>query len=185
MRTSADDLALVARCKRELPHLHTAFEQLVERYKDTVYTLCYRLVGEASLAEDLMQEVFTKVFLNLPSFEERSAFSSWLYRIAHNHCLNFLAKQKREAAGMVAYVEEQQVRSKTTETQTLSEPLQQVLNQLDEEQRSILVMKYIVELELVEISEILGIRLSAVKMRLLRAREEFRRLYHEQIPLGG
>ena len=149
-----------------------------------VYTVCYRLVGNASDAEELMQEVFTKVFLNLATFEERSAFSSWLYRIAHNQCLNFLAKRKREAAGMAGYVEERRVRSAAA-PQGFSDDVQQALNQLNEEQRSILVMKYILELELTEMSEVLGVTVGAVKMRLLRAREEFRRLYHQQEPAGG
>ncbi len=132
-----------------------------------------------------MQEVFTKVFLNLRDFEGRSAFSSWLYRIAHNHCLNFLARQKRELEGLAGYAEDQNLQRSTGSGNSAVEPMQEVLNQLNEDQRSILIMKYVLELELVEISSTLGITLSAVKMRLLRAREEFRVLYENLENAGG
>jgi RNA polymerase sigma-70 factor (ECF subfamily) len=177
MSVWSDDSALVERCKRELPHQHAAFSELVKRYKNMVFTLCYRVVGEAAYAEDLMQEVFTKVFLNLKDFEGRSAFSSWLYRITHNHCLNFLAKQNREQAGLAGYAEDQNLQHAHASGNSAVEPMQEVLNQLDEEPRSILIMKYVLELDLAEIGAILGITLSAVKMRLLRAREEFRIAY--------
>ncbi len=180
MKNVADDAELVSRCKRELPHQHAAFERLVTRRQNQVYTLCYRLVGDAAAAEDLTQEVFTKVFLNLKSFEERSAFSSWLYRIAYNHCLNYLDKRKREAAGISAYAEEQEMRRQEPSPEKFSESMQQVLNQLSEEQRSILILKYVLELELTEIAQVLELTVGAVKMRLLRAREEFRRLHVEQ-----
>lgn len=177
---------LVARCKRELPHQHSGFELLVARYKNMTYTLCYRLVGNGSDAEDLTQEVFTKVFLNLKGFEERSAFSSWIYRIAYNHCLNFLAKRKRVAAGMSVYASEPLHSQHTINpTEKLTERLQATLNQLSETQRSLVVMKYVIELDLKEISEIVGVSVGAVKMRLLRAREEFRRLYQQEIQGEG
>lgn len=144
-----------------------------------VFTLCYRLVSSAEDAEDLTQEVFTKVYFNLKKFEERSAFSSWLYRIAYNHCLNFLDKRKRERTGISEYAAEKKTRAVSDLSENVSEKLQHVLNQLSEEHRSVLIMKYVMELGIKEISEISEVGLSAVKMRLLRAREEFRRLHNE------
>ena len=129
------------------------------------------------MAEELTQEVFTKVFLNLREFEERSAFSSWVYRIAYNHCLNFLARVKREREGIAEYTEAKQLAGAAKMSADFSDEMQQALNQLNEEQRSILIMKYVMELELAEISAILNIGVGAVKMRLLRARDEFRNLY--------
>ena len=84
MRTSGEDLALVARCKRELPHQHKAFEQLITAYKDMVYTLCYRMTATATDAEDLLQEILPKLFLNIRKFDGRPAFSSWLHGMAYN-----------------------------------------------------------------------------------------------------
>ncbi|MFN0088156.1 MAG: RNA polymerase sigma factor [Blastocatellia bacterium] len=184
MKIVADDAELVSRCKRELPYRHLAFEQLVMRHQNRVYTLCYRMVGNAAAAEDLTQEVFTKVFLNLNSFEERSAFSSWLYRIAHNHSLNFLDKRKRESEGMSAYAEERDARRLERSPEKLPAYMQRILDELSEEQRSILILKYVLELELAEVAQVLEVTVGAVKMRLLRAREAFRRLHQEQASVG-
>ncbi len=176
MKGADDDASLVARCKRELPHQHGAFDQLIGRYKNRVYTLCYRMVGDASDAEDLLQEIFMRVFVSLPSFEERAAFSTWLYRVAHNHCINFLGKNRQDRSRDDRFAREggQDPASPSTET---SVALGQALLHLDREQRSLLIMKYVMDLEIREIAESLSISQSAVKMRLLRAREELRVLY--------
>lgn len=174
------DAVLVARCKRELPHVHTAFEKLVERHKNRVFTMCYRLVGNRSDAEDLVQEVFTKVFLNIARFEERSAFSSWLFRLAYNQCLNFISRRRREASGMAGYHNErkiQQDRADRTEPEVF---LQLILSKMAEEKRTLLTMKYVMGLEISEISEIVGVAAGVLKMRLLRARKDFYRVYTEE-----
>lgn len=176
MKGANDDSSLIARCRRELPHQHSAFEALIERYKNKVYTLCYRMVGDRSDAEDLMQEIFMRVFVALHSFEERAAFSTWLYRVAYNHCLNFLAKRRQDGARTEAYTRETALNS-YEESPDMSTALEQALLRLDEEQRSLLIMKYTLDLEVREIAATLGISQSAVKMRLLRARDELRALY--------
>lgn len=176
MRGTNDDSSLVGRCKRELPHQHGAFEELIQRYKNKVYTLCYRIIGNASDAEDLMQEIFMRVFVALPSFEERAKFSTWLYRVTYNHCLNFLAKQRHSGARNEAYTR-QTARDLSRDSPEMSAVLEQALLRLDKEQRSLLIMKYIMDLEVREIAATLGISQSAVKMRLLRARDELRALY--------
>lgn len=172
-----DDATLVSRCKRELPHGHAAFEQLVERHKNSVFTLCYRMVGVRSIAEDLMQEVFTKVFLNLRGFEGRSSFSSWLYRLTYNHTLNYLRRRNRERAGLAEYGDELRARRAVRPATHLSDDLQVTLGRLDEAQRSILIMKYVLGLNLTEIGDVLEIAQGAVKMRLLRARAQFRKIH--------
>ncbi len=178
MRGANDDSSLVVRCKRELPHQHGAFKELIQRYQNKVYTLCYRMIGNASDAEDLMQEIFMRVFVALPSFEERAKFSTWLYRVTYNHCLNFLAKQRQSGARNEAYTRQTQQLSGSSPE--MSAILEQALLRLDKEQRSLLIMKYIMDLEIREIAATLGISQSAVKMRLLRARDELRALYLEK-----
>ncbi len=180
MRRASDDLALVERCKRELPHQHKAFEQLVGAYKDMVYTLCYRMTGNASDAEDLLQEVLTKLFLGIPGFEGRSAFSSWVYRIAYNHCLNFLASRRQERHSTDPLPELDILADRRSETSRGTEQTQRVLDSLPAEERSLLVMRYIIDLDVKEISAVLGIGLSATKMRLLRARDTFKRVFQEE-----
>ena len=176
MSGANDDSSLVARCKRELPHQHGAFEELIQRYKNKVYTLCYRMIGNASDAEDLMQEIFMRVFVALQSFEERAKFSTWLYRVTYNHCLNFLAKQRQYGGRDEAYAEQAAGQSPTSSPE-VSAGLEEALLRLEKEPRTLLIMKYIMDLEVREIAATLGISQSAVKMRLLRAREELRALY--------
>lgn len=179
MKIWNDEAELIARCKRELPYNHASFEKLIGRYKDLVYTLCFRLVGRKSDAEDLMQEVLTKIFLNLKTFEERSKFSSWIYRIAHNHCLNFINRKSREREVVAEYTEEKKRLQNVGLTEETSEKLQDALNQIAPDQRGILIMKYVMGLDLKEIGESLELSIGAVKMRLMRARDEFRRVYQE------
>ncbi len=167
------------RCLRELPHQHKAFEQLVGAYKDMIYTLCYRMTGNAGDAEDLLQEILTKLFLGLNKFEGRSAFSSWLYRVAYNHCLNFLASRREERRKTDPLPERDVFRDPATETSAADERTQAVLDSLPPEERSLLVMRFVMDLDVKEISSILGIGLSATKMRLLRTRETFKRLFEE------
>lgn len=142
-----------------------------------VYTLCYRMLGNAADAQDVMQEVFTKVFLSIRDFEGRSAFSSWLYRIAYNHCLNFLASRGRRATVNLAAAPEPAMKPAPLAERG---PLEEMLTRLEPGQRSLLLMKYVMDLDVNQISEVLGITAGAVKMRLLRAREEFRRAYEEK-----
>ena len=167
------------RCLRELPHQHKAFEQLVGAYKDMIYTLCYRMTGNAGDAEDLLQEILTKLFLGLNKFEGRSAFSSWLYRVAYNYCLNFLASRREERRKTDPLPERDVFRDPATETSAADERTQAVLDSLPPEERSLLVMRFVMDLDVKEISSILGIGLSATKMRLLRTRETFKRLFEE------
>lgn len=177
MKTWKDEAKLIAKCKSELPYNHTSFEILVGRYKDLVYTLCYRLVNRPSDAEDLMQEVFTKVFLNLKNFEERSKFSSWVYRIAHNHCLNFINRRVREKEVIGEYAEEKIRNQNAGLPDKVSDKMQAALDKIEPEKRSLLVMKYVLELDLKEIGEALELSIGAVKMRLMRAKNEFREIY--------
>lgn len=180
MKTWSDETQIIAQARRELPYNHASFEVLVSRYKDLVYTLCYRLVGKSSDAEDLTQEVFTKVFLNLKSFEERSKFSSWVYRIAHNHCLNFIGKKKREREILGEYTDEKKRVQNGSMSADVSEKLQFALNKISPDQRTILIMKFVIGLDLKEISESMELSVGAVKMRLMRSKEEFKKYYRTE-----
>ncbi len=174
-----DEAELIRRCKHELPYNHSSFEVLFDRYKNLVYTLCYRLAGTQMEAEDLSQEVFTKVFLKLEHFEERSKFSTWLYRIAHNHCLDYILTRNKEAERLREFGEEHKRLSPGYDRPGFSERSQDALNRISADERGILVMKYVLGLDLKEIGAALGITTGAVKMRLMRAKKEFRLIYEE------
>ena len=179
MRSAQEDLALVARCKRELPREHAAFEELVHAYKNKIYTLCYRLSGDAADAEDLLQDILLRLYLSIGSFDGRSAFSTWLYRVVYNHCLNALTRKKRSAG------RDEEMLTEPPDPRSLPPQkdgrAQAALEQLSDEDRSLLVMKYSMELEIKEIAQVFHLSTSAVKMRLLRARELFKNTYRETL----
>ncbi len=177
MKATSADLKLVARCKRELPHYHGAFDELVANYRNGIYTLCYRMTGNRQDAEDLLQEILLRLFLGIQSFDGNAAFSTWVYRVAQNHCLNFLAKHKTQRTQTEVLLEEPlDPRSQKDRPRGLA---QHTLNQMEATDRSLLVMKYIMELDIGEMSDAMGVGASALKMRLLRARAQFRKLYEE------
>jgi RNA polymerase sigma-70 factor (ECF subfamily) len=162
-----------------------AFETLILRHQGGVLANCRYLTGSADDAQDLAQEVFVKAFFGLKRFEGRSKFRSWIQRIKVNHCLNFLRKRKGKT-----FVD---VSDPATETaQELHVPaeadrqvraadqreaIRTVLEQLSDTVRIPLVMRDLDGMSYEEIADALGIGLSAVKMRIKRGREEFRRLY--------
>ncbi|HPF71735.1 MAG TPA: sigma-70 family RNA polymerase sigma factor, partial [Candidatus Krumholzibacteria bacterium] len=85
------DLRTIRRCKRgEEP----AFQEILDRYRGPIYNLCYRMARNPEDARDLAQEVFIKVFSLLDRFDEDYAFSSWLFRIATNHCIDHLRRNR-------------------------------------------------------------------------------------------
>ncbi len=164
-----------------------AFEQLVERHQDRIRANCRHLSGSRTDAEDLAQEVFIKAFFGLARFEGRSKFKTWLQRVKVNHCINFLKKKKGK---MFVDVEEPGVEGRAemrvearAERRVEAEPerarIARVLEAMSENLRIPLIMRDMDELSYQEIADELGIGLSAVKMRIKRGREEFRRLYEE------
>jgi Sigma-70 region 2 len=117
MRNPEKDLTLVARSKRKSPRQHKSVEQLVSAYRDMVYTFCSRMIRNPVNAEDLPQEIFPELLLNIneildefemsefeidefkiDEFEGRSVFSSRHYLVACSHCLNFLFSCRLEDA---------------------------------------------------------------------------------------
>jgi len=160
------------------------FQELVRRYQQKVNTNCRFLSGSPDDGEDLAQEVFMKVYFGLAGFEGRSSFETWVQRIKSNHCINFVKKKKLSTVGLetpgvdaasgVAPKAERKLDVADTQERVGS-----VLLLMTETLRIPLVLRDMDGLAYEEISEELGIGLSAVKMRIKRGREEFRRLFSE------
>ena len=89
----ADEKAIIARC---LAGDRKAYGVLVERYKDLVHDMVYRMIGDAVRAEDIAQDAFVKAYLSLRDFRGESRFSTWLCRIAMNRCKDTLRRARRE-----------------------------------------------------------------------------------------
>ena len=165
----------------------TAFEQLVLAHQNQIYRLCFRMLGNAEDAADMTQETFLKAWRNLDRFQGDAAFSTWLYRLASNCCLDFLRSQKRRPTVSMTTEdddgEEQTIEvaddSATPEEELLLKEerseIARAMASLDEEQRQILSLRVVNDLSYTESAEILDIKEGTVKSRLARARENLRK----------
>jgi RNA polymerase sigma-70 factor, ECF subfamily len=176
------DEGLVARVLRD-EHDPRAFETLVRRHQGFVVANCRVISRSPADAEDLAQEVFVKAWFGLPRFEQRAQFRTWLRRIKVNHCLNFVRKSRgavlvdvdepsveAHADLVSAPVAEERLHADDTR-----ERIVRVLDTMSDTLRVPLMLCDADGLSYDEIAEQLGIGLSAVKMRIKRGREEFRR----------
>ncbi len=163
-----------------------AFASLVKRYQQKVYQLCLSMVGPAE-AEDAAQSIFISIYQSIRKFEERSQFSTWLYRVAANHCLNLLAKRKREKTDSLDLILKHtggQLPELTSADVTLArlaekESVRSILGKMAEEERLILCLREIEGFSYQELTELLDISLDLVKVRLFRARKSFMRIAKE------
>ena len=166
---------------------YEAFERLVRRYQNKVVANCRYLTRNPEFSEDLAQEVFVKVFFAMGRFEGRSSFRTWIQRIKINHCLNFLKKQGRKT-----FLDVEDEKVKNMGELALRPAVEEVMMNHDERERITaildamsdslripLLMRDMDQLSYQEVAEGLGVGLSAVKMRIKRGREEFRRRYRE------
>lgn len=157
----------------------SAFEQLLDRYQKPVYHQALRLLNNPEDAADVTQEVFLKVWRNLPSFRGESGFSTWLYRLTDNAAIDLLRREKKrrgdsslddEENTSVLPADPAPTPQQAIEKQELHQAVADGLAQLSEEHRRILVMREINGLSYEEIGNILGLTTGTVKSRLARAR---------------
>ncbi|MBU0743068.1 sigma-70 family RNA polymerase sigma factor [bacterium] len=183
--TSDEKLVVAA---QEAPEGDTrAFDALVVRHQERVLANCRYLSGSADDAHDLAQEVFVKAFFGLERFQGRSQFGSWVQRIKVNHCLNHLRKRKGKSflelddPTLCSAVELQSHASTERDVghRDMRDRIRTVLDAMPDTLRVPLIMCDLDGFSYQEIADSLELGLSAVKMRIKRAREEFRRLYRE------
>ena len=160
------------------------FNILYDRYSKKVFGKCYSLLKSEAKAEDAAQEIFVKVLLNLSKFTGRSKFSTWLYSITYNYCIDSIRKNKKNVGVLVDdigiygdKVEDEIDDSEIMETNVLR--LKEVLNELPAGDKAILLMKYQDEFSIKEICKILDKSESAVKMKIKRAKEKFVKTYKD------
>lgn len=181
---SQPDEVLVSKCKRGDM---AAFDELIGRYQDRVYNLAYRLTSSHDDASDMAQEAFLRVYVSLSGFRGRSAFSTWLYRVVSNVCLDELRRRGRRPLLVVDRAvdtgEGELVREvvdpspgpdEHVERRELGREIQKALAGLGDQQRLMVILRDIDELSYQEIAEILSLPLGTVKSRLSRARQALR-----------
>ncbi|KEF38639.1 RNA polymerase, sigma subunit, SigW [Schinkia azotoformans MEV2011] len=181
------DTLIKKRIKQVKKGDQSAFAEIVELFKDKVYQLCYRMVGNAHDAEDIAQEAFIRAYVNINSYDTNRKFSTWLYRIATNLSIDRLRKRKpdyfldAEIEGTEGFTMYSQIPSdelqpdEMVETLEFQEWIQQEINELPVMYRSVIVLKYIEELSLKEIGDILDLPIGTVKTRIHRGREALRK----------
>lgn len=157
---------------------HIAITQLVEEYQRAVHAVCYRMLGNAQDAEDAAQEAFVKAFNNLDSFDLERPFRPWLLRVTSNLCIDRLRRRKPTLsldgmgedgawewkAGSAINPERHLVE------QQRQDRVRALLETLSPTDRSVVTLFYWEDLSYVEISEVTGLTVSAIKSRLYRAR---------------
>ena len=160
-----------------------AFERIVRLYSHRVVRYCARMVGGG--AEDLAQEIFVKLYLALDTFDLRRPLPPFLFRIAHNHCLDALRKKKVPMVSLVKDEEEDRETQHADEKPTPEQLAQRAeviraveaaLEALPPDYRSALVMACVEGMSYEEISETLGLPMGTVKARIHRGREKLQQM---------
>jgi len=160
-----------------------AFARLLSRYKDTIYFMLLKMLNNRSDAEDLTLEAFGKAFKNLHQYSPTYAFSTWLFKIASNNCIDFLRKKK----GVLISIESENDQSEISETMQIKSKelnpeekmirkqkailLHKVVRRLKPHYQTLVELRYFNELTYEEIAKELDLPLGTVKAQLFRARQ--------------
>lgn len=176
-----DDAALVAQCQAELPNDLTAYREIVRRYEGLIYNTCRRVIGTPEDAEEVTQDALLQIFHKIHQFQGRSSFKTWLYKIVHNYCRNRISKIIRKREGQNTFEEQAGNDEENLDVrerqEAVSEAVEEALGKLKKPEREIIVLKFMSGLTLQETADVLGVKLSAAKMRLYRALESFKEAY--------
>jgi len=170
-----------------------AFGVLYDRYHNQVYSKCITFTNDVMSAEDLSHDIFLKTYLKLNSFDGKSKFSTWFFSITYRECINHTRSKNKESKALSEHYfdldsERTKIFHSDSEEKLLNMKviaLKEVLAHLEPDDKVVLLMKYQDDMTIVDIQAILGMKKSAVKMRLLRARERALILYKKIIPTNS
>ncbi len=169
-----DDRQAIEACRRGE---REAFDRLVERYQRDVYRLCYRFVNNHEDANDLAQEAFIKAYRALDRFRGDSAFSTWLYRIAVNACLNFRSARKPRADEVPdALMDQRPLADEGILSDERSRVVRAAIERLPEKQRATLILKTYHDLSHEEVASVLGSTVGTVKANLFHGLANLKKL---------
>jgi RNA polymerase sigma-70 factor (ECF subfamily) len=166
-----------------------AFRQLVDLYQQKIYHLAYRMLGNIQEAEDVVQDTFLRVYTNLGKYDPAQKFSTWIYRIGTNLCIDLLRKRKRkqkisldanlydsestDGYAVLPSDENEQPDHRLVLSETKRQ-VQEAVDSLPEQYKSIVILRYLHDMSLQEISEVLDMPVTTIKTRLHRGREYLR-----------
>lgn len=173
----------------------SAFESLVRAHQHRVFAVVGGILRVREDVEDIAQQVFMKAYFSLPRFDQRAAFSTWIYKIAVNECWDYLRKKKVRPLVYEADLSQEQSRQFSSGTEfsattprddqtarrvELRQVIERLLNELDERDRLMLVLKEVEGFSVEEIGKILDLNVNTVKVRLFRARGRLTTLYRKR-----
>ncbi len=164
-----------------------AFTVLVDRYKDLVFTLALRMLKNREEAEEVAQDTFVKAYKSLDRFKGDSKFSTWIYRVAYNSCLDRIKKNKK-------YINNVEINEFTAhqvitidnaldamETREREASIKKSIDLLPSEDGFLLTLYYFDDLSLDEISKIVGISANTIKVKLFRCRKKLATILKSQL----
>lgn len=167
-----------------------AFEELVNRYKNRVFSIVYRMIGQYQEAEDITQEVFINVYEKLYQFDTEKKFAPWVYRIASNTSISALRKKKNVV--VVDFDDVQQVTYENSiagesynpqfiyEREELKGLINEAIMELPENYRMVIILRYQMDLDNQEIASILDISKENIEVRIHRARKALRQIIQKR-----
>ncbi|NCO41382.1 MAG: RNA polymerase subunit sigma-24 [Armatimonadetes bacterium CG_4_10_14_3_um_filter_66_18] len=174
------DAALAQRC---LSGEGAAFDELVRRHRDRIYSLCYRMCGNADRANDLAQEAFVRAYERLDRYDPGRPFGPWLTQLTVNSCLNLLRDDRREDDHdplSEEWEEWHPVEARSVARQVMDREIDSALEEavlsLPPRYRAVAVLRYLEDSSYEEIAGTLGLPVGTVKVQLFRAREQLREL---------
>ena len=176
LNPEADEISII---KQVLGGDADAFEHIVKKYEKKVYNLALRYLKNRDDALDLSQEVFIQVYNNLAQFRGDSQFSTWIYRVTYNKCVDMLRKTQKLRRNVVMstddenFFETRDCRASIEEDYEGRETLvtvMKIIDTLPSEQRDVVILRYIKDLSYSQIADVLGIAEGTIKSRLNRAR---------------
>jgi len=174
---SGEEIVLIQRLKQGD---EKAFEQIFRRYQKRVYNVAYRMTGNRETAEDMTQEVFLRLFQKIHKFKGKSSFSTWLYRLTVNLCLDHLRKRNAHPTESLEDIDEKAlIYEKTPEDDVIlrerREAIQRIIGSLPGKMRAIIILREIEGLSYKEIAEAMSCSMGRVKSLLHEARMELKR----------
>ncbi len=170
-----------------------AFEELIRRHQQRVFGLVSGILRRREDVEDVVQQVFLKVFVSLKRFDQRAAFSTWLYKISVNECWDYLRKKKVRPLVYEADLSEEQVSrldgvvsaeqppASSSDRAEARDLLERMMEKLPEQDRQLLVLKEVEGFSVQELAEILDLNVNTVKVRLFRARARLMDVYRRRL----
>ena len=162
------------------------FNVLYDKYSTKVYSRCISLLRDAALAQDATQEIFVKIYLNLSRFSERSQFSTWVYSITYNFCIDLIRRNKKQQGIFTDDIEKTpDIADDVPDEELMAmevERLREVLENIPVGDKAILLMKYQDDMQIREIAEALDKTESAIKMKLKRAKHKAQAVYQTLYP---